>query len=106
MNIEKQAERIKYVHKQIQEEKTGTPDDFAKKLNISRSQLYNIIETLKEYDAPIKYNKKANSFYYTKSFDLQLKYSLTIILDEEKREIFGGFNFRPILLDGSILNLL
>ena len=106
MNIEQQAERIKYVHKVILDEKTGSPNDFAKKLNISRSQLYNIIEMLKEYDAPIKYNKKANSFYYTKSFDLQLTYSLTILLEEEKREIFGGFNFRPILLDGSMLNLL
>ena len=106
MNIEKQTERIKYAHKGILEEKTGTPDAFAKKLKISRSQLYNLIEILKEYDAPIKYSKKINSFYYTKTFDLELKYSLTIILDEEKREIFGGIDFRPILLDGSILNLL
>ena len=106
MNLQKHTERIKKIHKQIQIEKTGTPNEFAKKLNVSRSQLYNLIEMLKEYDATIKYSKKTNSFYYTKPFDLELKYSLTIILDEEKREIFGGFNFRPILLDGSILNLL
>ncbi|WP_298116740.1 HTH domain-containing protein [Flavobacterium sp.] len=105
MNILKQTDRIKKIHKLILEEKTGTPIELADKLSISRSQLYNVIETLKEFDAPIKYSKKTNSFYYTKPFDLELKFSLTIILDEEKREIFGGYNFCPTLLDGCFINL-
>jgi hypothetical protein len=43
---------------------------------------------LKEYDAPIKYCKKINGFYYLKSFISDLKYSLKITLDEENKEIF------------------
>jgi predicted DNA-binding transcriptional regulator YafY len=106
MNLQNQTERLNKVHQLILQEKTGTPTEFASKLEISRSQLYNIIDMLKEYEAPIKYSKKINSFYYTKPFDLEVKFSLTIMIEEEKREIYGGSNFRPILLDGSILNLL
>ncbi len=105
MQIIKLLERIKKVHQLILEEKTGTPQEFADKLHISRSQLYNVLEILKEYDAPIKYSKKTNSFYYTKPFHLELKYSLITMLDEEKREIFGGNSFCPILLDGSNIYL-
>ena len=46
------------------------------------------------------------SYYYSKPFDLELKYSLKIIIDDETKEIFGGFNFRPILLDGTMFTLL
>ena len=105
MNIQKQAERLNKANKLIQEEKTGSPKEFADKLNISRSQLYNIIDILKEYDAPVKYSKKTNSFYYSKPFDLEFRYSLTIILDKEKREIFGGSSLHPILVDANIVYL-
>jgi predicted transcriptional regulator len=88
MNLEKQAERINKVHQLIIEEKTGTPSEFANKLNISKSQLYNLIGILKEYDAPIKSCKKINSFYYSKPFFLELKYSLKTILDEENKNRF------------------
>lgn len=106
MNFQKQTERINKAHQLILEEKTGTPNEFAEKLKISRSQLYNLIDNLKEYDAPIKYSRKTNGFYYSMPFNLELKYSLKVIHEDEKKEIFGGFNFRPILLDGSIFNLL
>jgi predicted transcriptional regulator len=88
MNLEKKAIRINKAHQLILEEKTGTPFEFANKLNISKSQLYNLIGILKEYDAPIKSCKKINSFYYSKPFFLELKYSLKTILDEENKNRF------------------
>lgn len=88
MNFRKQAERINKAHQLILEEHTGTPNEFANKLKISRSQLYNLIDRLKAYEAPIKYNKKTESFYYSKPFDLELKYSVKIIIEEDSRRIF------------------
>ena len=82
MDFQKQAERINKAHQLILEERTGTPKEFAEKLKISRSQLYNLIDNLKEYQAPIKYSKKSNNFYYSKLFHLELKYTLTVIIDE------------------------
>lgn len=106
MNFIKQIERLKIIHKLIYSEKTGTPSAFAKRLNLSRSQLYNELEVIKELDAPVKYCKKRESFYYETPFELILNYSLKIIKDDESREIFAGSNFRPILLDGTLISLL
>ncbi|WP_406844933.1 hypothetical protein [Flavobacterium soyae] len=50
------------MHKLIIAEKTGTPSVFAKKLSLSRSQLYNELDIIKELDAPLKYCKKRESF--------------------------------------------
>ncbi|MEO8532646.1 MAG: hypothetical protein ABI441_02795 [Flavobacterium sp.] len=93
------------MHKLIITEKTGTPAVFAKKLCLSRSQLYNTIDIIKNLEAPIKYCKKRESFYYETSFDLELNYSVKTIINDEAKEIFGGFSFRPILLDGSMVSL-
>ncbi|CAC9973716.1 hypothetical protein FLAPXU55_01404 [Flavobacterium panici] len=102
----KQIERIKRMHKLIIAEKTGTPSVFAKKLSLSRSQLYNELDMIKELDAPLKYCKKRESYYYETSFELIVNFSLKTIKDDELKEIFGGSNFRPILLDGTLISLL
>ena len=106
MNFIKQIERIKRMHILISSEKTGTPLVFARKLSLSRSQLYNELEVIKELDAPVKYCKKRESFYYESSFELILNFSLKTIKDDESKEIFGGSYFRPILLDGTLISLL
>lgn len=106
MNFIKQIERIKSIHTLISSEKTGNPSVFARKLRLSRSQLYNELEVIKELNAPVKYCKKRESFYYETPFELILNYSLKVITNDESREIFGGFNFRPILLDGTLISLL
>lgn len=105
MNFAKQIERIKKAHQLICTEKTGKPEVFAVKLRISRSQLYNDLDFFKNLNAVIKYSKKTESFYYAQPFDLEINYSVKIITDKEEQQIFGGFYFRPILLDGSMFNL-
>lgn len=106
MNFIKQMERIKKIHLLIHTEKTGNPDVFAQRLNLSRRQLYNLLDLMKSFDASIKYCKKKESFYYSQPFDLELKYSLKTIIDDETKEIFGGFNFRASLLHGTMFTLL
>ena len=105
MNFIKQIERIKKIHLLICNQKTGCPDAFAQKLNLSRRQLYNELELIKNLDAVIKYCKKKQSFYYSEPFDLELKYSLKTIIGDETKEIFGGFNFRASLLHGTMFTL-
>lgn len=105
MDFIKQIERIKKIHYLISSEKTGSPCVFAEKIHLSRRQLYNVLDIIKNFDAPLKHCKKRESFYYELPFDLELNYSLKIILDKETKEIFGGFNFRASLLHVTILNL-
>lgn len=106
MNFIKQIERIKKMHELIRSEKTGKPDDFAQMLHLSRRQLYNELEYIKNLNASVKYCKKKESFYYAVPFELELKYSLTTIIDDESKEIFGGFNFCASLLHGTLFTLL
>lgn len=91
MNFVEIIERINRLHKLIEQERTGTPTDLAKKLGISRSTLYNMIEELKSYDAPIEYSRSRGTFYYTKGFDMDIQLSFGKIHDEsELKKINGG----------------
>jgi len=57
----KRAERI---HECIEQKCTGEPEEFARKMGISRSTLYQIIRELKSLGAPIVYCKYRQSFRY------------------------------------------
>ena len=57
MNFNKQPDRIQKMHRLIQAETTGCPKQFAQQLHLSRRQLYNELERLKELDAPTKYSQ-------------------------------------------------
>lgn len=93
MDFFKTMERINLLHRLIKEKKTGTPDLLSKRLGVSRATLYNMVEDLKSYDAPIAYSRAAESFFYTKSFDLDLYCKIESIDDEvELRKVIGGCN--------------
>ena len=78
-------ERIIKTNKLIKEQKTGTPEIFAKRLNIGKRQLYNILENFKIIGASIKYSRKKESFYYEENFDLQINYSVKVLKNETMR---------------------
>lgn len=93
MKTIKQLERLRKAHQFIQQEKTGTPPEFANKLDISERQLYNILDYLKEIDAPIEYQRKTETYYYTTSFDLLVHVSVQVLIANEVREIYAGSTF-------------
>lgn len=70
-------DRIKEIDKQIKEEKTGTPKNFAQKLEMSRSHLYNHLKMMEECGAEIKFDRIKTTFCYVKPFELNsLLYNL------------------------------
>lgn len=93
MKTLKQLERLRKAHQLIQQECTGTPSEFANKLNISERQLYNITDYLKEIDAPIEYQRKTETYYYTTSFDLLINISVQVLISDEVRNIYAGATF-------------
>ena len=62
---------------------TGTADDLATKLQISRRNVYIIIELMKSMDAPILYDIYKKTFYY--EYDCELSIGFV-----EKEKIKGG----------------
>jgi len=93
MKTIKQLERLRKAHKLIQQENTGTPKEFALSLNVSERQLYHITDYLKGIDAPIAYNRKTETYYYTASFDLLIHVSVQVLIADEARSIYAGATF-------------
>lgn len=76
MKLLEEIQQLTKAHQLIKKQETGTPDEFAANLNISRSKVYNVINTFKILGAQIKYSRARNSFYYETPFKLQLKKKL------------------------------
>ncbi|GHT10456.1 hypothetical protein FACS189426_10710 [Bacteroidia bacterium] len=75
--------RLYDIHKLIQQENTGTPDEFAQQFHLSRRQLYNIREVLTDYGAIIKYSRTRHTFYYANDFIVE-KNQLVISSGQKK----------------------
>lgn len=53
------------IHELIEVELTGSPKDFAEKINVSERTVYNYLEYMKtELQAPIQYNASKKSYCY------------------------------------------
>jgi len=89
----RKLDRIKKINKLIRGQQTGRPEVFARKLNIGKRQLYNILDDLKIMGAPIKYCRKRETFYYLNDFDLQINYSVNILKGNNVKNIFDGSFF-------------
>lgn len=77
MSLLKAIERIKRMDDLISRKATGTPDEFAEKLGISKSMLMvNLIE-LKEMGALVKYDIHKQAYYYCQGCRLKLAFELT-----------------------------
>jgi predicted DNA-binding transcriptional regulator YafY len=62
-------DRMTYIHKLIQQESTGSIDEFALRLHVCRRQLYYILEGLKIKGADIQYDRIRRTYYYVNDFD-------------------------------------
>lgn len=56
--------RINLLHKLIKEKRTGTPEELAKRIRLSKSRLCRVIEDLRLKGAPITYLRQDNLFLY------------------------------------------
>lgn len=91
MKFAKQIERLQYLDKLIRKGSTGTPDELADRIGVSRSQLYNLIGYLNDIGMMISYSRSKNSFYYDCSNkNLEINFSIKIITEQNAYTIYGG----------------
>ena len=74
MKIFVQIQQLQKIDQLIAAEQTGTPEEFAQKLNISPRRLYDILDELKSRGAPIAYSRSAKNYFYTKEFQLDISF--------------------------------
>jgi hypothetical protein len=114
MTLFQQIDRMKYIHYLVRAEATGDPDSFAKKLNLSRRQLYNLLGEFSDFGAEIKYSRIRQTFYSVSPFILKIDVKIKELDDTECETTNGGVNlniintamlFRAIKLHGDIPHL-
>lgn len=78
MEILAYFEQIRYLNELIRQQRTGTPEQLAKKMQVSVATVYRRIRVLKEAGAPIKYCKRLQRYMYTvEDYNLKMKDFLT-----------------------------
>jgi hypothetical protein len=105
MKVFEYLDRISMMHKLVSRQLTGTPEEFARRLGVSRTSLYELIDELRSRGAPIAYSKSAKTFFYSQPFDIAVKCSLRPLSCNEMKENAGGVNiFSKILFSRIILS--
>lgn len=105
MKVFEYLDRISMMHKLVMRQNTGTPDEFAGQLGISRTTLYELIDELRSRGAPIAYSKSAKTFFYRQPYDIAVTCSLRPLTYNEVKESSGGIkNFSKILFSRTLLS--
>lgn len=68
-------QRLKRIDQLISSKATGTPAQFAQKLDIRESTLYEILKILKDLGAPIEYDYHRCSYFYTEAGRIEIKFT-------------------------------
>jgi len=107
MKVFEYLDRISLMHKLVLRQKTGTPEEFARQLGVSRTSLYELIDELRSRGVPIAYSKSAKTFFYRQPYDIAVTCSLRPLTCNEEKESSGGLNiFSKILFSRTLLSEL
>jgi predicted DNA-binding transcriptional regulator YafY len=98
MKLFEYLDRISLMHKLVSRQRTGTPEELARRLGVSRTSLYELIDELRSRGAPIAYSKSAKTFFYRQPYDIAVTCTLKPLSFAEAKESVGGaINFSKIL---------
>ncbi len=86
MSLLKYIERLKRMDDLIRRKATGCADEFASKLGISKSQLYDELKEMKELGAPLEYCQTRKSYIYN------AETKLIVVFQKDLKEVKGGQN--------------
>lgn len=90
MEFIKQIERFQLLSKLIKEGRTGSPDELASRLGVSRAKLYLMLDELKDEGAKIRYSKRISSFVFENCDGISIGFSIRVLGLEESRKIVAG----------------
>jgi biotin operon repressor len=97
MKVFEYLDRISRMQKLLELRRTGSPNEFAGRLGVSRTSLYELIDELRSRGAPILYSKSSKTFYYNKPFEISITCKLRSMDKDEEKKYSGGTYFSRIL---------
>jgi biotin operon repressor len=98
MKLFEYLDRISRMHKLVLNRRTGSPCEFASRLGVSRTSLYEMIDELRSRGAPILYSKSSRTFYYSEPFDVTVNCTFRPLSQSEVKEVSGGAKVFPTIL--------
>lgn len=98
MSLVRNLERAQRIHRFIKFKRTGTPQEFAEKMGLSQSMLYNVLGEMKQLGAPIGYCRFRQSYIYTRDVDLKAGFYPPLVLEKkfELQNVQGGAKIIPV----------
>jgi transcriptional antiterminator len=94
MNFIRQIERMQLLNKLIKEQRTGSPEELAERLGVSRRQLYAYLEYMKDFGLEICFSRNLNSFMFCDEQEMKIDFRIQLLKPSEKRHIQGGWAFQ------------
>lgn len=103
MNFIEDLKRLRKIHELISGQNTGSPDNLAESISVSRSELYYILRELKRMGAQICYDRRKRSFCYVNNFKLDMEIKVSY-LGEDEMNILGCGHVGCITCKGVLYN--
>lgn len=89
MKLLEQIERINRLHEMIKYRRTGTPQQLARRLNLSTSMIYKLMDELKIREVPIEYSRQLGTYYYSRDFVMKISIDFRSLAEDEERQYAG-----------------
>lgn len=74
MSLQKYINRIRYIDSLIKKRGTGSVEQLATKLNLSKRATLDYLKEMRELGCPIKFCRKRNSYYYTEEGNILISF--------------------------------
>lgn len=94
----KYIDRLKRMDQLIRQQHTGNSDEFAERMGISRRQLYNLIEELKDFGLPVSFSRRAQTFFYAHNCRLEINIQVKD-LDKQDYYVYEGGHVKKTFLN-------
>ena len=88
MQIVAAIQKLGFIHELIRKHATGSPEQLARKLEVSARQVYRIINEMKDLGLPIIYLHKKSSYVYEEEvyFHIELKVGKYQLIQDKKSD--------------------
>ena len=90
--IFKYINRLEQVDQLIRQQRTGNAQEFAKKVRLSRRQIYNCLDQLKRLGLEIGYNRDNKTFYYKRNYKVKFSFEVEELSDNESAKNQAGID--------------
>lgn len=76
MKAVEQIERLVVMNDLIRSQNTGSPEQFCKRMRISRRQLFSYMEFFRDCGVELVYSKSLNSYHYKNGHELEISFKM------------------------------